>query len=234
MREPERLLLLGGLQQLRLDEQMLAERLERYAELVEKFNPRYRLVADSERLVTHHLLDSVAAVPVLRGLGPAARLMDVGSGAGLPGIPLALCLPEWQVTLVERSARRARFLLLVRKELQLANCTVIASSLEQLGQMAADEPQDVIVFRAVAETNSMLADLRVLGRHRAVLHQGTVVVAFKGRRDRLEQELVMVEQPYEIHELSVPFLFRERHLLLLHGPWEGTRRGANDGLAADS
>ena len=103
----------GGNEQLR-------DRLMRFAALIEAANPVYRLVdADRRRLITHHLLDSLAALPALREIEPRATLLDVGSGAGLPGIPLALALPESRVILVERSARRAAFLNHVRRELML-------------------------------------------------------------------------------------------------------------------
>jgi 16S rRNA (guanine527-N7)-methyltransferase len=213
-----------GLGQLGLDDGALADQLEAYADLVATYNPRYRLVADTDRFVTHHLLDSVSAVAVLHELGTALRLMDVGSGAGLPGIPLALCLPDWQVTLVERSARRVRFLQLARQELPLPNCRIVASSLLQLGEGATEELQDVIAFRAVADANLLLHELGELGRRGVVVHQNSVVVAFKGRADRLAAELVGLQQPHSVRRMEVPFLTSPRHLVMFSGPWEGAKR----------
>ena len=110
----------------------LRDRLLRFVALIEAANPVYRLVdADRRRLITHHLLDSLAAVPALRAVEPRATLLDVGSGAGLPGIPLALALTESRVILVERNARRAAFLNHVRRELVLTELTVIGRPLAE-------------------------------------------------------------------------------------------------------
>ena len=134
----------------------LRDRLLRFAALIEAANPVYRLVdADRRRLITHHLLDSLAAVPALREIEPRATLLDVGSGAGLPGIPLALALPGSRVILVERSARRAAFLNHVRRELVLTELTVIGRPLAE----AALVQVDVVTWRAVAPLARLLPDL---------------------------------------------------------------------------
>ena len=126
--------------------------LDTYAGLVRRWNPVLSLVApkDLPRFADRHVVDGLVAAWVLRdtrsGRGcEALRVADLGSGAGLPGIPLAVALPEVWVTLVERSVRKARFLRLAQRELGLANVSVLCAD---LGQMPAAST-DVVTARAL-------------------------------------------------------------------------------------
>ena len=126
--------------------------LNAYADLVRRWNPVLSLVAanDLPRFADRHVVDGLVAAKVLRdtlgGSGCAyLRVADLGSGAGLPGIPLAVALPEVWVTLVERSVRKARFLHLVQRELGLANVTVLCAELGQVPSASAD----VVTARAL-------------------------------------------------------------------------------------
>ncbi len=119
--------------------------LNAYADLVRRWNPMLGLVAakDLPRFADRHLADGLVAAQVLRdaqgGRGcEALRVFDLGSGAGLPGLPLAVALPEASVTLVERSARKARFLRLAQRELGLANVSVLCADLRQVPSASAD------------------------------------------------------------------------------------------------
>ena len=192
----------------------LRDRLMRFAALIEAANPVYRLVeADRRRLITHHLLDSLAAVPALRGIEPRATLLDVGSGAGLPGIPLALALPESRVILVERSARRAAFLNHVRRELVLAELTVVDRPLAE----AALAPVDVVTWRAVAPLARLLPDLL------PVLHARSTLALYQGTAATVQRELAAARAAAgerlqaRVIPLAVPHLEAERHLILLRG-----------------
>ena len=101
-------------------------RLLAYLALLDKWNRVYNLTAvrDAERMVSHHLLDSLAALPYVQGGGPhSIRVLDVGSGGGLPGIPLAIARPELQVTLIDSIAKKTAFLLQAKAELGLAIST---------------------------------------------------------------------------------------------------------------
>ena len=195
----------------------------------------YRLVdADRRRLITHHLLDSLAAVPALCEVEPRATLLDVGSGAGLPGIPLALALAGTRVILVERSARRAAFLNNVRRELAMVELTVVDRPLAH----AALDQVDVVTWRAVAPLARLLPDLLPL------LHARSTVAFYQGTAATVQRELATVqrelateqrEQATEQREqatvhaaagatlcvrvvrLAVPHLDAERHLVLLRG-----------------
>ena len=192
----------------------LRDRLMRFVALIEAANPVYRLVdADRRRLITHHLLDSLAAVPALREIEPRATLLDVGSGAGLPGIPLALALPESRVILVERSARRAAFLNHVRRELVLSELTVVGRPLAA----AALAPVDVATWRAVAPLARLLPDLL------PVLHARSTLALYQGTAATVQRELAAARAAAgerlraQVIPLAVPHLDAERHLILLRG-----------------
>jgi len=126
--------------------------LDAYASLVRRWNPVLSLVAtkDLPRFADRHVVDGLVAAHVLRDTRrdrgcEALRVADLGSGAGLPGIPLAVALPEVWVTLVERSVRKARFLRLAQRELGLANITVLCADVGQVPSASAD----VVTARAL-------------------------------------------------------------------------------------
>ena len=208
-------LLEDGLSRLGLGgDDRLHDRLLRFAALIEAANPVYRLVdADRRRLVTHHLLDSLAAVPALREVEPRATILDVGSGAGLPGVPLALALAGTHVILVERSARRAAFLNHVRRQLAPADLTVVDRPLAD----AALAPADVVTWRAVAPLARLLPDLLPM------LHARSTVVLYQGTAGTVRRELEAGRQVLgellrvQVVRLAVPHLDAQRHLVLLRG-----------------
>jgi 16S rRNA (guanine527-N7)-methyltransferase len=138
---------------------------------------------------------------------PRGGVLDVGSGAGFPGIPLAIALPEIRFSLLERSGKKCAFLENCRALLGLANVTVKQEDLS-----AASGSFDVVTFRAVAPLDRFLADL---ARSKVAWRS---VAAYKGRRDRIEEELAALgpAAPYaEIVRLEVPFVDEERHLVVL-------------------
>lgn len=208
-------LLRAGLRRLGLDgDGALGDRLARFADLIDAANPVYGLVrADRRRLVTHHLLDSLAAVPALRQVEPRATLLDVGSGAGLPGVPLALALPDVRVTLLERSARRAAFLHQVRRELALGELTVVGRPLAE----ARLAPFDVVTWRAVAPLERLLPELRRL------LHRDSTLAPYQGTAATVQRELAAARAlpgaklQAQVVPLTVPFLEAQRHLILFSG-----------------
>ena len=120
------------------------DRLTRYAELLERWAARHNLVRFSSReeLVERHLLDALAATPLLEGGG---KLLDVGSGAGLPGVPLLAVRPEWRGVLLEPRQKRWAFLRTVVRELDL-NADVVRSRYQDL---PPGRPYDRITVRAV-------------------------------------------------------------------------------------
>ena len=132
--------------------------LDAYADLVRRWNPVLGLMApkDLARFADRHVLDGLVAAKVLQtaqGTQGCAtlRVADLGSGAGLPGIPLAVALPETWVTLVERSVRKARFLRLAQRELDLANVTVLCAELRQVPAASTD----VVTARALLPPSAL-------------------------------------------------------------------------------
>ncbi len=129
------------------------ERFAAYLALLAEWNQRMNLVAastlaDSTR---RHLLDSLALAPAWSAATPPATLADVGSGAGLPGIPLAILWPQTQVTLIESIGKKATFLAHVATELQLANVRVLSERVETLGHGPLRETCALVTARAVAQ-----------------------------------------------------------------------------------
>jgi len=207
--------------------------LTKYIEEIELFNPAYGLVKvkDRRELIVKHIFDSLAPLNILHGLlneiSHQVKIADIGSGAGLPGIPLAICMPGAEFTLVERMGRRAGFLRDVLALLALPNVMVEESDMEELAQKSSAAGSfDCIVFRAWKPLDSVL--LKGLSK---LLASGGILAAYKGRRESIEEEMGRLLQPtenmaalcagtrsdisWEIIPLMVPFLEEERHLLLI-------------------
>jgi 16S rRNA (guanine527-N7)-methyltransferase len=187
--------------------------LKRYIAEIERFNPAYGLVKvkSREELVTRHILDSLAPLGILRGLlgtgDPPARVADLGSGAGLPGIPLAIAMPEFHFTLIERMGRRAGFLRNTAAVLGLDNVTVEEVEMER----AAPGRFTLLCFRAFRPLEPAL--LRSLRR---LLAPGGMIAAYKGRLETVRAELEALRpDSWEILPCPVPGLDEERHLALL-------------------
>ena len=115
--------------QLQLSDQQKNQLLD-YLALLQKWNKVYNLtsVRDPQGMLTRHILDSLSLIPYLQ----CNSLLDVGSGAGLPGIPVAICFPQMAVTLLDSNIKKTRFLQQVKAELKLNNVTVIHGRVEQL------------------------------------------------------------------------------------------------------
>jgi 16S rRNA (guanine527-N7)-methyltransferase len=182
-----------------------AGKLLAYLALLDKWNRVYNLTAvrDAERMVTHHLLDSLAAVPHFDG----ATVLDVGSGGGLPGIPLAIARPELQVTLIDSIAKKTAFLLQAKAELGLGNLHVVTGRVEDYRPAAAF---DVVTSRAFSD----LREFVTLTRH--LLKPDGRWLALKGLYPH--EELVLLPHDVKVsadYELHVPGLEAHRHLIVL-------------------
>lgn len=178
-------------------------RLLAYLALLERWNAAYNLTAvrEPEAMVTRHLLDSLAVAPYVRG----DTLADLGSGAGLPGIPLAIAAPQRQVTLVDANGKKTRFLRAAVRELKLGNASVVERRVEDV-----EGNFDCITARAFASLAEMLA---WGGR---LLAPGGVWLALKGRHP--DEELAQVPTGFRVeavHRLDVPGLDAERHLVVI-------------------
>jgi 16S rRNA (guanine527-N7)-methyltransferase len=214
--------------------------LNAYIEEIERFNPAYGLVAvkDRRELVLKHILDSLAPLGIIARLldgslqggrliagsaeaasasienpaGSAPPLIaDVGSGAGLPGIPLAIALPEARFTLIERMGRRVGFLQNTQAILGLENTMVEEGEMEK----ALPGRFDLVVFRAFRPLTEPI--LRGLLR---LLRTGGCLAAYKGRQAAIEAEMRAAGDlagAWEALPCPVPFLDEERRLVLIRG-----------------
>ncbi|KAA1012493.1 16S rRNA (guanine(527)-N(7))-methyltransferase RsmG [Paraburkholderia panacisoli] len=181
-----------------------------YVALLAKWNAVYNLTAirDPRQMLVQHILDSLSIVPHLAPRGPSS-VLDVGSGGGLPGIVLAIVLPDWTVTVNDIVHKKTAFQAQAKAELGLANLAVVTGRVETL-RPGAEVPAkfDVIVSRAFAE----LADFVTLARH-LVAEQGAIW-AMKGVRPDGEIERLPAGAHVEqIIRLNVPSLEAERHLI---------------------
>ena len=179
-----------------------------FVALLAKWNRTYNLTAIREpaRMLTHHVLDSLAVLTVL-ALAPGARLLDLGCGAGLPGLPLAVARPDVAVTLLDSSSKKIAFVRQAIGELGLANATAVAVRVEAF---VPPVPFDVVISRAFADLAAFEAAARRL------LAPGGAVVAMKGRLPgpelaALPRGVRVVATP----ALAVPGVEGERHLVIL-------------------
>lgn len=184
----------------------LAGPLLAYLDLLARWNRTYNLTAirDPREMVTRHLLDSLAMVPHVTGL---PTLADLGTGPGLPGIPLAIALPALEVTLVESNGKKARFLREAVRTLRLANAEVAESRIE-----AVDRPG---AFAAItARALATLPDILAAGGHLPAADGR--LLAMKGVRP--DDEIAALPPGWavhDIHPLRVPGLDAERHLVVV-------------------
>jgi len=183
--------------------------LNRYLKEIALWNPLYGLVnAEGDQLIIRHLLDSLVAVSYINRFSPET-LADIGSGAGLPGIPLAVFFTEVRFFLVERSGKRAGFLRNAVLALGLKNVTVEEKGLEDL-----DSRYDLVTFRGFSPFNNSLA-----GQLKRIVRKEGRVLAYKGKRDQIQHELNELDfslyESVEILPVSVPFLKEERNLVTM-------------------
>ena len=176
-----------------------------YLALIDKWNRVYNLTAvrAPEQMVTQHLLDSLAVAPHLRG----SSLLDVGSGAGLPGIPLAVAAPRTQVTLLEANQKKSAFLQQAKLELKLDNVAVVC---ERVEAWRPGRTFEMVISRAFSDLAEFV---NLAGRHAA---PGGRLAAMKGIYPH--EELAQLPAGWALASavpLNVPGLRARRHLLLL-------------------
>ena len=180
-----------------------------YLALIQKWNQVYNLTAvrDPQEMLSHHLLDSLAVIPPLRRhtAGRSLRLLDVGSGAGLPGVVIAICCPELTVDCVDTVGKKAAFIQQVALTLKLPHLRGLHDRVERLAG-----PYDVILSRAFAS----LADF--VSGSGAALGEGGVWLAMKGKHPAEEiADLPPEVAVFHVEPLQVPGLDAERCLLAL-------------------
>lgn len=168
-----------------------------YVAELDRWNRVYGFVkADREQIVTHHVLDALAAVPLVRRLGPAVA--DFGSGAGLPAIPLAIALPRLTFTLIERSEKRRAFLSAVVPHVGLQNARVV--------EHAGGERFDLVTARAVSPLPALAA---TIARERLAAR----LLVWAGTRAAIDAALRTLRYRASVEPVQVPGLRAERHLV---------------------
>ena len=186
-------------------ERDIQQRLLDYIALIEKWNQIYNLTAirEPEKMVSHHLLDSLAVAPHLH----AKRLLDVGSGAGLPGIPLALAKPDTHVTLLDSNHKKAAFLNQAVMELKLKNAEVCS---ERVESWQTQNRFDVIISRAFSDMGEFVR----ITRH--LLAPDGIFAAMKGLHPYEEiDKLPPGCKVQQVLPLAIPGLEGARHLVLI-------------------
>lgn len=178
------------------------EAMLKFINLINKWNKAYNLTAvrDPLEMVDLHLLDSLAILPHVK----SPRLADIGTGAGLPGIPLAICLPDCHFTLVDSNSKKTRFVQQAVLELQLKNVEVVHSRVELF------KPQHLfstVISRAFAN----MGDIVNLTGH--LLAEDGLLLAMKGQIP--EQELAELSLDYTVIPLNVPGIDAERCLICM-------------------
>ena len=186
-------------------------KLEAYIALLAKWNATYNLTAirGPERMVTHHVLDALAVLPHLPvgGASAGVRILDVGSGGGVPAIPLAIAQPDWRVVALDSNHKKGAFLQQAISELPLPNAEAVIARVEEYVPTA---PFDIVISRAFADLATFVNSS---ARH---LAPNGVLVAMKGvfpdeEIDELPPNMRVVATP----ALQVPGLDAERHLIVM-------------------
>ncbi|WP_240624436.1 16S rRNA (guanine(527)-N(7))-methyltransferase RsmG [Chromatocurvus halotolerans] len=190
-----------------------------YLDLLEKWNRAYNLTAIRERsdMLVRHLLDSLSVLPHLRG----SRFLDIGTGAGLPGIPLSILEPQRQFVLLDSNGKKTRFLFQVRLALSLANVEIVDSRIENYRPA---QPFDGVLSRAFAS----LPDMVTLCDH--LMLDGAHLYAMRGAAGEDETHgLQQSGMPAHCEPLHVPGLDEPRSLVTIYPPGkrDAGRRGSD-------
>lgn len=178
-----------------------------YVTLLGKWNQTYNLSAirDPQQMLVRHVLDSLSIAPLLQG----HYFVDVGSGAGLPGVPLAICFPERHFVLLDSNGKKTRFLTQVKHDLDLANVTVVQGRVEAY---QPEQPIDGVLSRAFAGLDAMLTS----SRHLLPTAGSGRFYAMKGKLPAAELETLA--EGYRVERcvpLHVPGLDGERHVIII-------------------
>ncbi|MEQ1297077.1 16S rRNA (guanine(527)-N(7))-methyltransferase RsmG [Acinetobacter soli] len=179
----------------------------KYQDALVLWNKAYNLTAirDPKEMLVKHLLDSLS---ILNDL-PAGRLLDVGTGGGMPGMIVALCQPERDCVLLDSNGKKIRFLKQFIADLKLKNVIAVQTRVENEDSIQDLGKFDVVTSRAFASLSDFVAAAR------PYMHDSTVIAAMKGLVPTEEAEQLKTEFSCQVIELRVPRLDEQRHLLLL-------------------
>ncbi|WP_288390748.1 16S rRNA (guanine(527)-N(7))-methyltransferase RsmG [uncultured Acinetobacter sp.] len=179
----------------------------KYQDALVLWNKAYNLTAirDPKEMLVKHLLDSLS---ILKDL-PAGRLLDVGTGGGMPGMIVALCQPERDCVLLDSNGKKIRFLKQFIADLKLKNVIAVQTRVENEDSIQDLGKFDVVTSRAFASLSDFVAAAR------PYMYDSTVIAAMKGLVPTEEAEQLKTEFSCQVIELRVPRLDEQRHLLLL-------------------
>ena len=185
-------------------------KLFKYGQLIQKWNRVYNLTAirNNRELITHHLLDSLAVLPELSfalQASQAPKILDVGAGAGLPGLVLAIAQPNWQITLIDTVQKKAAFMQQAIASLGLKNARAVHGRVEEY---QVDVLFDLICSRAFSSIDNFIA----LSQH--LLAPDGQFAALKGKVE-VDSEVPAGWRIDALHPIQVPFLDESRHMFMI-------------------
>lgn len=182
--------------------------LDKYSELLFKWNKTYNLTAITEKddVLTHHILDSLSVVNVFKNyLAQNGTMLDVGSGGGLPAIPIAIMMPNCNISMVETVGKKSAFLRQVTLHLKLNNVKVFNERVENLKH----PPFDVISSRAFSSLKNFIA----LSKH--LLKKDGYWLALKGHKPETELKEIENMVSFIVQDVKVPFLDENRNIVII-------------------
>ena len=195
-------LLVSGLETLGIENQdNLIDKLLIYINLLVKWNQTYNLTAITEEshIITHHLLDCLSVIKIIK----AKNILDVGSGAGLPGLILALYFPDKEITMVDKVGKKTAFIQQVIGEFSLNNAKVLNSRVEDMKNY---RDYDGIISRAFSDMETMIKLTSNL-----LLEEGSWY-GMKSKKSKAN-EMAAIKYPYHVDKIDVPHLNAERYLI---------------------
>lgn len=189
--------------QLSLDDQQI-DQIEKFVNILMKWNKAFNLTAivEPSEIITHHILDSLSIVPFIRG----KKILDVGSGAGLPGIPCAIALRDHKFVMLDSNGKKTRFMTQAIGELKIKNASVIQSRIEDF---KPEECFEVITARAFAAIEKIVTVTK-----QQICADGELLI-MKGIYP--QAELQNISNHAKVYPLSVPGLNEQRHLVCIKG-----------------
>jgi|TARA_B110000977_G_scaffold45347_1_gene61641 16S rRNA (guanine527-N7)-methyltransferase len=171
-----------------------------YKELLIKWNKSFNLTSIKNReVVTHHFLDCLSIIPFIK----SSSLLDVGTGAGLPGIIIAIVKPDIKVSLIDKVGKKIAFIKRVVAELEIKNIDTYHDRVELL---TSEEKYDGIISRAFSNMDDFIKSTKHLIKSQGVWY------GMKSKKI-LNDEMININQPWTLEKLDVPFLDAERYLV---------------------